>query len=51
MKRYLKGKSLDEEWGNREGCVPFRRRGVRLKVSESISIQETEKKLDNAESL
>lgn len=33
------------------GCVLLTGRGVGLKVSKSITIQETERKLDNAEPL
>lgn len=45
MKRHLKGKSLGEEPGSREGCELLTRQGVRPKASKSITMQETEKKL------
>lgn len=51
MKRDLKGRNTHQEEGNEEGRAVLTRRGVRLKVSKSITSQETEQKLDKAESL
>lgn len=47
----LKGRNTHQEEGNEEGRAALTRRGVRLKVSKSITSQETEQKLDKAESL
>lgn len=51
MKRDLKGRNTHQEEGNEEGRAALTRQGVRLKVSKSITSQETEQKLDKAESL